>query len=214
VGCRGEVWRIAPEALRASGPVTAAATLRVDSPAGLAFDAAGNLWVASRRSGSMPRSLTRFDASRLGTGAEPAASLTIANGSGLPGVPAGLTATWLAFDRDGTLWVVDATAGAVARLPASALAATGEATVTADTVIFLGVLGLPEKPHLDESGGLWLAGSMGRLARLGRDQLDTSSSPGAPTTPERVLVLGDVSYAGNVAGYPAPAGLPLVSSLP
>jgi hypothetical protein len=66
----------------------------------------------------------------------------------------------------------------------------------------------------DDSGGLWLGGAPGTLARLAPDQLRTSSAPGVPAVPERVITSPDVGRAGNVAFYPAPRGLPLYHALP
>lgn len=122
--------------------------------------------------------------------------------------------SWIAFDENGDLWSNDFGANAVFRIPASDLAGTGDATISPPVSITIGVTGLLESMAFDESGGLWMAGSQGKLIRLAQDQLDESSGPGNPTTPATVITSADVGYAQGFALSPAPAALPLFHALP
>ncbi|MCS6799537.1 MAG: hypothetical protein NZ898_13615 [Myxococcota bacterium] len=207
VTCLDQVWRLPAPSLSSSGTLSPEVRLMVADPTGLALDAAGNLWVASAGR------VLRFDASRLASGAMPAASLRVQERRGM-GAPRDLSAEVLVFDAEGGLWVVDDGANALAYLPRASLSATGESTVMVDRVVYVSVTALPEQPAFDESGGLWMAGSMGRLVRFAPEQLRMSSSPGSPTTPERVIELDAVSYVEQVGLFPAPANLPLHHALP
>lgn len=93
--------------------LTAANDLR--SPAGLAFDAAGNLWVAN----SGAQTLIAFSPVQLAgaVGAEPQIVLFSTEGS--LSLPVGL-----AFDGEGSLWVVGG-AGGLTKFNRSSLAVTG-----------------------------------------------------------------------------------------
>jgi hypothetical protein len=114
----------------------------------------------------------------------------------------------LAFDAAGNLWVnYD---GTLARLDAAGLADTGATTVTPAVQITLDVLSLPQGVAFDEGGGLWLAYTAGKLARLGPTQLTSSGSK----APEIVIASPDFGYATWVGIYPAPAALPLYHRLP
>jgi hypothetical protein len=62
----------------------------------------------------------------------------------------------------------------------------------------------------DEQGGLWSPGAQGKIIRFSADDLSGSGT----TSPERVILSGDIGSANSVAIYPAPAGLPLFHSLP
>ena len=72
------------------------------------------------------------------------------------------------------------------------------------------MLALPEGIAFDDRGGLWLAYSAGKLARLGSAQLAASAS----VTPEIVISSPDIAYAGWFGIYPAAAGTPLYHHIP
>jgi streptogramin lyase len=205
--CEHKVFRVSALELAASGEVRPSVALStVRSTGGVAFDAAGNLWVADPVDGH----LFRFDPSALATpGASP--SLTLATMRAAPG---DLSATWLAFDTAGNLWANDFGANVIYRLTPADQAGTGAKTVTPAVQVTLGVSALLEGLAFDEGGGLWTAYSAGKFARLAPAQLLVSTGPGAPTVPQTVISSADVGYVGNLAFYPAPAGLPLFHSLP
>ena len=63
-------------------------------------------------------------------------------------------------------------------------------------------------------GGLWVATSINKFARLAPAQLTASTTSAAPTAPERVFTSDDVGSAGSIAIFPAPAGLPIYHRAP
>jgi streptogramin lyase len=185
------------------GSVTSAPSMVIDgvsAPSGLAFDGAGNLWVANSGDGT----LLRFDSATLSSAGAPiTAALTItAQGSGavarMLSSPSGL-----AFDGTGNLWVdYD---GTLARLMPADLAGSGSKVVTPAVQIDLDVLALPLGIAFDEQGGLWFAYTAGKIARLDGSQLAASGSP----TPSTIIESSDVGYAGWIALFPAPPTTPL-----
>lgn len=105
----GAVVEFTPAQLASSGsPVQSvrlgAATGGITEPAGLAFDAAGNLWVANFNGG-----VDRFDASQLTTSGHPVAAAVI-------GAAAGSNPSGVAIDASGALWVLDENGGSPAVL--------------------------------------------------------------------------------------------------
>jgi sugar lactone lactonase YvrE len=186
-------------------------SLSVPGPKGIAFDRAGNLWVASESE----ERVWRFDAGQLASGAvaEPALELGIRETPN-PDDRSLFKPSWVAFDARGDLWGLDFGANAFFRVSASELGATGVRDVQPEVRIFLGVSTLPGRFAFDGQGGIWVAGSERTILRLGPGQLSTSSSTGAPTMPELVIRSSDIGYAGSVAFYPAPRGLPLYHALP
>src|SRR5690606_17095512 len=123
-------------------------------------------------------------------------------------------ATFLAFDASGSLWLNDFKANAFVRIAQSDLTGTGAVDVQPQVRVFIGVTALLDGFAFDEQGGLWSAGSQGRVVRLSPAQLTVASSTGSPTTPELILSSEDFGSARDVAFYPAPAALPLFHALP
>lgn len=209
--CRDAVLRIDAASLAASGTVTPSLTIPVSDPNGVAFDRAGNLWVAAR----MDSRVWRYDAAQLGAGSVSMPALKLGGlATSTPADTTLLTPSWLAFDTRGDLWANDFAANAFFRLGSSSLRGTGTVDLQPQVRITLGVLALLEGFAFDEEGGLWSAGPGGKIVRLAPAQLDVSSGPGSPTTPETILTSADIGSAGNLALYPAPAGLPLFHALP
>jgi streptogramin lyase len=196
--CEGSVVRLTPADLASDGEKTPGVVLGgMDAPRGVAFDAAGNLWVADDV-------VRRFDASRLSVSSnDPAnASLTI-DGNGIED---------LAFDATGDLWAAGGSVTNLAHLAKADLAAAGAREVMPLVKISVGVSALPQGIAFDESGGLWLATSHSKIARLAPSQLATPSTYAAPTVPERTITSDDIGSAGSIAIFPAPSGLPLFHS--
>jgi len=103
------VVKFTPSQLASSGsPVQSvrlgAAVGGISKPDGLAFDAAGNLWVAN-----LDGSVERFDASQLTSSGHPVAAAAI-------GAAGGTNPTGLAIDASGALWVLDENGGSPAIL--------------------------------------------------------------------------------------------------
>lgn len=209
--CRDAVLRVDAAGLQASGTVTPSLTIPVQDPNGIAFDRAGNLWVAARRDSRV----WRYDAAQLSAGAVSLPAFKLgALATSTPMDPTVLTPSWLAFDTRGDLWANDFGGNAFYRLASASLRGTGTADLQPQVRLTLAVLALLEGFAFDEEGGLWSAGSAGKIVRLAPAQLDVSSTPGAPTTPATILTSGDLGSAANLAFYPAPAGLPLFHALP
>jgi sugar lactone lactonase YvrE len=90
-----------------------AATL--SSPAGIAFDADGNLWVGNVGN----QTVVAFSPAQLAATGSPVPSVVLSSNAGSLNIPSGL-----AFDSDGSLWVLGG-AGALEKFPRAALGATG-----------------------------------------------------------------------------------------
>ncbi|PZA05795.1 hypothetical protein EWH23_14585 [Meiothermus sp. PNK-Is4] len=206
--CADRVVRLNADQLGASGTVTPVAAITgLPAPQGLAFDRSGNLWIADQEL----KKVLRFNASRLGASTS-GPDLTIE--SSRPGGGGTLDTYLLAFDAAGNLWVGAFAANILYRLTPADQDGSGSKTLTPAIQISVTVSDLLEGMAFDEGGGLWITYSAGKFARLSPSQLTTSSSPGSPTTPERIITSPSIGSAGGLALYPAPAGLPLFHSLP
>ena len=86
----------------------------LQNPAGIAFDADGNLWVANASN----QTVVAFTPAQLATSGSPAPQVVLSTNAAL-GNPVGL-----AFDTDGAMWVVG-DADAVEKFPRASLATTG-----------------------------------------------------------------------------------------
>lgn len=170
--------------------------------AGIAFDGAGNLWVAGGPT------LARFDAGRLdGPDPEPPdlrLSLTVADGS------AALVATELAFDEAGNLWGV--AGSTLFRLAPSELEGAGEKDVALELSFEIDAPEPPPTPAFDEGGGLWISFGEGSFGRYAPETLENVVS-GRPVSPD-VKLRSETTGAAPLAFFPAPRGLPLYHSLP
>ena len=116
------ISRYAPAQLATTGSpfpdiVLSARDLSLVNPAGLAFDASGNLWVANIGG----RTLAAFSPDQLSRTGSPAPNVVITSLGGSLSVPVGL-----AFDAGGNLWVVGGT-GALTKFSRASLGASGAA---------------------------------------------------------------------------------------
>jgi streptogramin lyase len=180
-------------------PVPAVKITGFEGPASvLAFDSAGNLWIAASRP-------VRYNAANLATSGTRAPDVVLNAQTGSP-VVLGLTdPAGLAFDKLGNLWVNYS--GTIVRVtPAEQTSSVGFTPVVQ---IGTDVLGLPERIAFDESGALWFAGASGKLAALSATDLASSGSKNS-----RQISGTGVEYAPALAFFPAPAGLPIFHSLP
>ena len=209
--CRDAVLRVDAASLTATGSVTPSLSIAIADPAGIAFDRAGNLWAASR----MDERVWRYDASQLSGGSVAAPAFKLgAFATSVPMDTSRLAPSWIAFDARGDLWANDFGGNKFFRMGAASLRATGSSDEQPQVRITIGVTALLEGFAFDGEGGLWSAGSAGKIFRLAPSQLDVSSGAGMPTVPETILTSSDIGSAANLAFYPAPTGLPLFHALP
>lgn len=210
--CSPGVFRLAASALASGGIVTPTLTISgtaITTPGGLAFDAAGNLWIAFEGGG-----LLRFDASALAASTgTPGRTLTV-KVTADPTDSSIIDANALAFDASGNLWGSDFGGNSFFRIDAADLTGTGAADVVPAVRVTVPLRALLEGIAFDEEGGLWTTYGAGQLARLAPAQLTISSLAGMPTAPDTIIMATDIGYLGSVAIYPAPAALPLFHSLP
>jgi sugar lactone lactonase YvrE len=192
--------------LVASAPATPSATLSATAgslnlPAGLAFDAAGNLWVANASN-----SIVEYPASLLGITGSPAPTVTLTGG--ILSNPAGL-----AFDAGGNLWVANEGTNRVLEFTPTDLADGG----TADPLGVVlapdaaGSLNAPVGLAFDASGDLWVSnfgmnGTGDTVVEFAANQLVVTQ---APPTPVVTVSGSSVSGPAALAFDPAPANLPL-----
>jgi hypothetical protein len=154
----------------------------------------------------------RFNADRLGASDGDAPDLTITLRDS--GDNSDLVIDFLTFDASGQLWGTDFGGNTLARLDDADLQGDGDTTVVAEVSLVLSVTALLNRPAFDDAGGLWISYSNGRLIGLDAATLEISSSGGAPTAPDVTLQGGDIGSVGNVAFFPAAAGLPLYHAHP
>ena len=197
----------------AAGDATPSVVLEGDLFDGLGameFDKSGNLFVATNDR------LFRFDAAHLVASANPALpDLTVEAMSQPPLVNPLTTASGLAFDASGNLWVAYFSGNIIARLTPAELALTGDKTGAQALTpgiqlkIDSGAANL-EEIAFDESGGLWFTFATSQVGRFSPAQLGASADL-MPTTVVTATVVGSTK---GLAFFPAPAALPLYSALP
>ncbi len=170
------ILRLAPPQLLGDGRVTPSSTLTTSSATlftvnGLAFDAAGTLWIASADDSL----LLAFSSEALAASGSSVASRVIAPTERSLSAPSAI-----AFDRLHRLWVANFVAGTLVRFDSMQLAASG---APKPAVILTG-LSRPTAIAFDASGSLWVANSHTNLVvKYSAAQLEVSGSP----TPQVVL---------------------------
>jgi hypothetical protein len=203
--CEDRLLRLNAEDLTTSGDKEADVLFtEVINNAGLAFDKAGNLWVAGGPT------VVRFDADRLELSDTDAPDLSLSVISATNADVLG--AEQLAFDKAGNLWGI--AGSTIFQLASSELDATGEQEAKSNVSFTIDVAALPGTPAFDESDGLWVDLAEGQFGRFSPAQLGTSKPNGDPVTPEVLITSASVSTTLSVAFFPAPQGLPLYHSIP
>jgi sugar lactone lactonase YvrE len=162
------VPELAANQLRTSGSPVPAETLftALSGPAGLALDAAGNMWESSYGSGSDTLLMYTQAARNAGGAPTPSIVLTSTIGDGEN----------LAFDSHGNLWVTDCT-GYIRAFTPSQLAGGGAQT-PAVSISGGTILRCPWSIAFDSTGNAWVADE-GRthIIEYGASQLTTSGTP-------------------------------------
>jgi sugar lactone lactonase YvrE len=143
-----KVFAYSPAQLETSGFLTPSVVISTNGPSlqiptGIAFDADGNLWVGNLGNAN----LVSFSRSQLATTGSPTPNITISSNAGSLGIPAGL-----AFDSEGSLWVMGGT-GILEKFPRASLAASGAPAPAVtlrlkDYLLFWSVAFWPKPPGL------------------------------------------------------------------
>jgi sugar lactone lactonase YvrE len=171
----GQIVQLVTDPFDYQGTVTLSASSgSLNGPAGVAFDANGNLWVANAGANTV----VQLAANQLVASGSPPAAVTLsaANGS-LTGPSA------LAFDAAGNLWVANANASTVVEFTGSftgsqLLAGSGSPTPAVTLSATNGSLNSPSSLAFDASGDLWVANDVSStIVEFGASQLTASGAP-------------------------------------
>lgn len=209
ISCQNRVVRLTAAQLAVSGIVSPAVQITgLVAPEGLAFDAAGNLWLADNTH------LRRFNAARLNANISAAADLRVTFTT--PSPPSqgatGLTVNHLAFSPSGALWVSSYVNYALYRVESAIVAATGAQDTQVSRILYVSSFAQPRGFAFDNSGGVMIAYLGSSFARLSPTQLQSSVLLPNTVTPQRTYASSSiVAFAENVALFPAPATTPLYS---
>ncbi len=209
IGCQQRVVRIAAAQLAFTGLTTPTVQIiNLVRPEGLAFDLAGNLWIAD------DTHLRRFNAARLGANITTAADLSVTFTTPSPPSPSfpGLSANHLAFSPTGELWVSTYGQNAVYRVESAVVSASGAQNTQVTRILYFSSFAQPKGFAFDNTNGLMIAYLGSSFARLSPTQLQSSVLLPNVVEPERTYASGSiVTFAENVALFPAPETTPLYS---
>lgn len=212
LACQGRIVRLTPAQYALSGTVTPSVQITgLTNPQGIAFDATGNLWVGDQTH------LRRYDAARLTANISSAADLSVSFTTPSPPTPGAtaLSAFHLAFRPNGELWVSSYEEKALYRVEAAVVAATGTQATQVTRIVYLNEFTMPKGFAFDNNGGLFIGTEQSKFAQLSPAQLDVSSTPAAPTVPQRTFASGSVlGFGDDIALFPAAPGTPLYHRAP
>ncbi len=160
----------------------------LDGPQTMAFDAAGELWVADAGNNHV----VEYAAAQLTNSGSPVPAVTLeSNGTNLVS-PVGLT-----FDGDGDLWVANNYGDSVVEFTKTQLGSSGGPTPAVMISANRGSLDGPIGVAFDASGNLWVTnGSNNSVVAYTASQLSTSGTPTPATT-----------VAGSATGLNRPSGI-------
>ncbi len=209
VGCQQRVVILQSTLLASSGTVLPSRQITgLVQPEGLAFDAAGNLWIADGTH------LRRYDAARLASNVTTAANLAVTFTTPSPPSPgaAGLSANHLAFSPTGELWISTYGNNALYRVEPAVVAATGTQSTQVTRILYFSSFATPRGFAFDNAGGLYIAHLSSQFARLSATQLQSSVLLPSTVTPGKSFASASIlGFAENVVIFPAPATTPLYS---
>jgi hypothetical protein len=159
----------------------------LSGPAGLAFDANGNLWAANAGNNTVVEFATR----QLGASGRPVPAVTLSARDGSLSGPTGL-----AFDARGNLWVTNANASTVVEFTTSQLATSGSPTPAVTLSSASGSLASPSGLAVDASGDLWIANAVGgTVIEFGASQRAASGAPAPIVTISSSVLSGPQGLA-------------------
>jgi len=182
------ILRLAPSQLSSTGTRTPATSLtttsaRLSTVVGVAFDASGDMWIASQDDSLV---LAFAPSALAGSGSRTAKTIILPVGGSLSGP------TGLAFDSQHRLWVANSGNGTVVRFDSTQLAAGGAQA----PAVVLSLGGHPVALAFDVAGSLWVSDNESEtIVGYTADQLATAGAP----RPLHVLTKGN--------GLAFPAGL-------
>ena len=154
-----------------------------DQPEGIAFDAEGDLWVASRVDGTV----AEFSASALAASGSPTPTVVISTDGTSLDEPVGL-----AFDAGGDLWVADRSSNRLDEFTPAELAASGHPTPAMTVSATAGSLDGPAAIAFDQKGDAWVTNytntslvefTPSQLAAGGAQKAAVTLTPDATVTP-------------------------------
>lgn len=165
-----------------------------NGPLGIAFDSAGNLWVANNNASvAAPSTIVEISAATLGAAAGPTGVLptTVLQTGGIPGGLLTINNPWgILFDGSGNMWFtneqlsVSACSGSVVEFASGSFAGPGPVTPTPAVVIGQAAVGGssslcdPNGITMNKSGNIVVANAAGdSLAEYTAAQIASSGSP-------------------------------------
>lgn len=167
------------------------------NPTGLAFDKAGNLWVADNEN----EKVLKFTTAHLAASYAGAADVVITTKTpvGAPVASAYSDPNPLAFDKTGNLWI--GYSGNIVKLTP----AQQETSADIAGPFSINVPGGTGSFAFDESGGLWLSGNAGTIQRLSAASLATAGD----VTPDIIITSSEIGDAESIVINPAPTWSPI-----
>jgi sugar lactone lactonase YvrE len=167
------------------------------SPAGLAFDGSGALWVANL----FGASTVKYSPAQLASSGSPTPAVKISANAGSLQGPLGL-----AFDRHGHLWVAAAFGQRVVRYHADQLLASGTPVPSVTVTGFAQAKAIA----FDHAGDLWVNAILAPADRSLVRIADPDSLPAtSAVTVATAVGFGADTDGGFPAFFPAPPDLPI-----
>lgn len=211
IGCQQRVVVLNHTLLASSGTVLPSLQITgLVEPEGLAFDAAGNLWIADRTH------LRRYNAARLAANITTAADLAVTFTTPSPPSPGdlGLTVHHLAFSPTNELWISTYGDNALFRVEAAVRAATGTQSTEVVRILYFSSFATPRGFAFDNAGGVFIGHFASQFVRLSPTQLQSNVLLPNTVTPARTFASASIlGFAQNAVLFPAPAATPLYSRI-